>query len=236
MENVWKPAGTFDAKAFSKRLMEAIIDLFTSPPLPRDRAELLVAFGVRLAEASRSINLTRILDPNDMAVRHFLDAYHLLTVLKGTRGPVLDVGCGGGVPGIPLAIFRKNLHLVLIDGTAKKIRYVAQWLEELRLKNAKALHARVEEHLKIHSYAAAITRAAVKPARLLEILSTTGPVVDRLIFMEGAKGEETARTVIPLAARVGYRFDLALPYRLPGMNRDRYLVCFKKSVHPLCRR
>jgi 16S rRNA (guanine527-N7)-methyltransferase len=226
----------FDAKLFSKRLMETLEGLFISPPLPRDRLDKLVAFGTRLAQASRQINLTRILDPEDMAIRHFLDTYQLLNALKGVQGLVLDAGCGGGIPGIPLAIFRQNLPVAMIDGTAKKIRLVVQWIKELGLSNAMASHARAEEHLKNHSYAAVITRAAIKPLKMMEILSATGPVVNHVIFMEGAQGKAKVREMLEPASKAGYVFDLAFPYRLPGLNKDRYLLRFKRANHPPRRR
>ncbi|MHC4945201.1 MAG: 16S rRNA (guanine(527)-N(7))-methyltransferase RsmG [Planctomycetota bacterium] len=185
-------------------------------------------FGAWLAEASLTINLTRILDPEDMAVRHFLDSYQLLKVLKKVKDPVLDAGCGGGVPGIPLAIFRRDIRVVMVDGTAKKIRYVKEWIEALKLQNASAFAERAEEHLRKKRYHAIISRAAVKPESMFEILGSTGPVASRLIFMEGAAGKEKARQLRSQAKQAKYVFDLALPYRLPGLDKERFLICFKR--------
>jgi 16S rRNA (guanine527-N7)-methyltransferase len=163
-----------------------------------------------------------------MAVRHFLDSFQLVKVLKQVTGPVLDAGTGGGVPGIPLAIFRRDLRVVMIDGKEKKIRYVRQWIEELGLKNAKARHARLEEHLKDRGYHTLISRAAVKPAALFQMLDHVGPAVKRVIFMEGKMGPENARKIMGQARVAGYFFDLAYPYDLPGLDNSRYLVCFKQ--------
>lgn len=220
---------TFDKKAFATSLKASTEEVFKGLRLPADRVKKLVRFGVQLAAASTSTNLTRILDPRDMAVKHFLDSYQLIKVLKSVTGPVLDVGTGGGVPGVPLAIFRRDLNVVMIDGTEKKIRFVRQWIKELKLKNAQALHARLEEHLKDHGYHTLISRAAVKPAALFQMLQVIGPAVKHVVFMEGRNGTENARKVMPLARLAGYFFDLAYPYYLPGMDNERYLVCFKKN-------
>jgi len=193
-----EPIEPFDEVAFAEKLARSLEGLFTAPPLPPDRIEKLIAFGARLSRVSREINLTRILDPEAMAVRHFLDSYQLLHVLRESRGPVVDIGSGGGVPGIPLAIFRPDLRVVLIDGTAKKVRYLADWIRELSLSNAAAFHARAEEFLRKKeavSYAL-VTRAAVKPRSMMEILHYAGTVAEKLIFMEGEAGPETGRSVI----------------------------------------
>ena len=86
----------FDAKDFALALEKALGEAFSGIALADKAAAKLIAFGVRLAETSRSINLTRILDPEGMAVRHFLDTYPLLQVLDEPAGPLLDMGTGGG--------------------------------------------------------------------------------------------------------------------------------------------
>ena len=170
------------------------------------------------------------------AVRHFLDTFQLIPLLEGITGPVLDAGTGGGIPGLPLAIFRPDLEVVMIDGTAKKIVYVREWAKALGLEKAGAHHARVENHLKTFGYDALICRAAVKPATMMEILNTTGPCVKDLIFMEGAKGKETARKIAPLARSAGYALAAITSYRLPGLERERYLVTFTRGKKPPRRR
>jgi len=215
---------------YPQRLQEAVEKHFADKGLPPERLLQLVEFGCRLAEASQEINLTRILEPEDMAVRHFLDTFQLIQLLHKTRGPVLDIGTGGGVPGFPLAIMRRDLHIVMIDGTAKKIHCLRDWIKAMGLRNAEARHARAEIHLKAYHYPVAITRAAVKPAAMLELLQTTGPSVEQLIFMEGAAGKGRAKQVLPAARRAGYKLDMALPYRLPGLDRERFLIVFKKQL------
>lgn len=227
---------SFDALAFAEALRIAVDLRFESMHLPLARRDKLVRFGVLLAKASMSINLTRILDPEGMTVSHFLDSSYLLPVLKKMRGPILDVGTGGGVPGIPLAIFRRDLKVVMIDGTGKKIQYVSQWIQELALKNASAFHERAEDHLKTHSYAAVVCRASVKPGAMMEMIRDVRASIKKLVFMEGSKGMEVAREILPLARRAGYSFEQARPYRLPDMRKDRFIVCFKRSRSPRSRR
>ena len=218
----------FDRDAFVHALREAVTRDFAEVKLPEDRMEKLVHYGALLVEASRTVNLTRILDPQDVSLKHFLDTSHLLPLLRGARGPVVDIGTGGGVPGIPLAILRGDLTVHLIDGTAKKIKLLKAWIEELELSNAEAFHVRAEERLRKIRYPVGVLRAAVKPAAMMEILAGTGPALGRILFMEGRDGPERARRLKTKAKKAGYVLDQALPYKLPGMDNDRHIVVFKR--------
>ena len=222
----------FEAAAFREALSKSVESCFEGLPLTAFQADRLVAYGTWLADISRSINLTRILEPQAMAVAHFLDAWQLLPLLEGRSGRVLDAGTGGGVPGIPLAVFRPDLEVVLIDGAAKKIAVVKTCIEMLKLENVRAVHARAEEHLRTRKYEAAVCRAAVKPGAMMEILLHTGPVIKTVIFMEGAKGLETDREIRSQARRAGYRLKHSPSYRLPGMSKDRFLLAYQKRVRP----
>lgn len=218
----------FDAGAYQETLTEEIVSIFSRSRLPLKRIQQLAAFGACLAETSQTLNLTRILEPRDMVIRHFLDSCQLLNVLKKVSGPICDVGTGGGIPGIPLAIFRRDLNVGMIDGRAKKIRFIEDCIQGLKLKNAFACAERAEDHLKKNKYHALLSRAALKPAAMMELLVTTGPAADKVIFMEGVKGKENIKKTQGIARKAGYVFDLAFPYRLPGLDNERFLICYKR--------
>ncbi len=101
-----------------------------------------------LVAANRKINLTRITDPAEGAVRHCADslavaAWRRASGVEGTT--VLDIGTGGGFPAVPLAICRPHWQITAIDGTGKKIRCLEQFIDRLGLTNCRALHRRAEE-------------------------------------------------------------------------------------------
>lgn len=98
-----------------------------------------------LAEQNRFVNLTSVDDPDGIAVKHFADSLSVLTAVEIEKGAMLlDVGTGAGFPGLPLLIARPDLRLTLLDGTLKKLRFAASFLEKTGL-NAEILHARAEE-------------------------------------------------------------------------------------------
>jgi 16S rRNA (guanine527-N7)-methyltransferase len=190
-----------------------------------DQLSQLVEFGARLAERAQLFNLTRLTSPEEMAILHFLDTFFLSRILSPPAGTVIDIGTGPGVPGIPLAILRPDLLVTMIDGTGKKARFVQESVAALDLKNGRALQARAEEHLRSNRYGTGVLRAAVKPARLFEILAETGSPLESVVFMLGADGPRIASAIKSRR----YRRLSAEPYRLPGQRKDRYLVVYQRK-------
>ncbi len=87
-------------------------------------------------------NLTAVRDPLLMVRRHLLDSLSILPWVD--TGPVLDIGTGAGLPGLPLAVARPDLEFTLLDTNGKKIRFVRQAAGELALENVEVVKARIE--------------------------------------------------------------------------------------------
>lgn len=93
---------------------------------------------------NRSVNLTAITDPVEVAVKHFIDTLPLST-LPPPESSVLDIGSGGGFPGIPLKVMRPDLQVMLIDGTRKKVSFQKHIINTLALEDIDARHIRAED-------------------------------------------------------------------------------------------
>jgi 16S rRNA (guanine527-N7)-methyltransferase len=118
--------------------------------------------GQLLMEWNRKINLTAITDPTQVAVKHFLDAIAPLNHIP-SEGRLLDIGSGGGFPGIPLKIMRPSQTMTLIDSVRKKINFVKSVIRLLGLDQIEALHTRAEElrlqNAHAHAYKVIVCRA-----------------------------------------------------------------------------
>jgi 16S rRNA (guanine527-N7)-methyltransferase len=136
--------------------------------LTAEQLKLLGRHVDLLLKWNKSINLTAITDPAEVAEKHVLDSLALVPVLP--QGSLLDAGSGGGFPGIPVAIARPDLEVVLVDSVQKKVAFLKNALAELRLPGVKAVAVRLEgnpsrEDLpRVH---AAVSRAYAGPKEWL---------------------------------------------------------------------
>ena len=214
--------------------------------------ELFGKFGDFLIERNRQFNLTAVDDERGVVVKHFLDslscaAYISDLTTRGaahigdltTRGaahidglpaiaaPVslVDVGTGAGFPGIPLKImFGGALNVTFIDSTAKKINFVKEAVEALRLGGCEAVHARAEEAAK-HAgmrgrYNAATARAVSTLPKLVEYCLPLLAPGGALIAMKGRR--EAAEIEIAQSAQALRRFN----------GKIRHTACFKLPAAP----
>ena len=109
-----------------------------------DQRDLMRTHFEAVVETNRTMNLTRITEPIAAAVKHYVDSLALLLWARD-RGidvkTVLDVGTGAGYPAIPLAVMRPEWAVTAIDGTGKKVRFLAGVAEEMQLANLRLEHA-----------------------------------------------------------------------------------------------
>jgi len=124
------------------------------------------------------VNLTRITDPDDAQLRLLADSLELLRRLPDDARTLIDVGSGGGVPGIPLAIARPELRVTLLDATAKKVRFLADAASDIGLGNVRAIQGRAEELGRDPEYRDRFDVATARAvARLATLVELTLPLV-----------------------------------------------------------
>lgn len=108
--------------------------------------EKFILYKELLQEWNQKINITSITEDKEVDIKHFIDSIiPLKTKLFEGKLKVIDIGTGGGFPGIPLKIMNENLNMVLLDSTNKKIRFLDEVIEKLKLKDIQAIHGRAEE-------------------------------------------------------------------------------------------
>jgi len=149
----------------------------------------------RLLAMNEEMNLTAITDPSIAWERHALDALSLMPHLADVPagGRFVDIGSGGGVPGIPLAIARPDLHVTLIEATQKKARFLAAVSDDLGLSNV-TVHAERAEELATGPlggrFDVVTARAVARLARLVPLVVPFARVGGRLLLIKGQRVEE----------------------------------------------
>jgi 16S rRNA (guanine527-N7)-methyltransferase len=155
-------------REFTERLIETANAFGVQ--IDSEQAALMYRHFESLIDANTRFNLTRITDPLGAAVRQYADsltALPLLTERLGDQGSVVDVGTGGGFPGIPIAIARPDWSVTCIDSTGKKIRFLEEAITVLGLSNVTAIHCRAREWKSEERFDAALLRGVATIRRCL---------------------------------------------------------------------
>ena len=125
--------------------MELIQKYF--PDLNTDQYQQLAQLQELYQDWNQKINVVSRKDVDELMLRHVL---HSLAIAKyiefPARSRVIDIGTGGGFPGIPLAILFPEVDFTLLDSTAKKLKVINEVVEQLKLENVRTVHSRAEEH------------------------------------------------------------------------------------------
>ncbi|MDD4142987.1 MAG: 16S rRNA (guanine(527)-N(7))-methyltransferase RsmG [Bacteroidales bacterium] len=103
----------------------------------------LCNFGDLLLDWNQRLNLTRITDPHEVIVKHFIDSMVLAKFITGVT--FADLGTGAGFPGVPLKILRPDLDIILMDSLKKRLDFIEVVIKTLNLKGVRTVHARVED-------------------------------------------------------------------------------------------
>jgi 16S rRNA (guanine527-N7)-methyltransferase len=156
----------------------------------------LLAFVALLARWNRAYNLTAVRDPLRMVPRHLLDSLSISPFLRGS--PILDLGSGAGLPGIPLAILHPGRRFVLLDSNGKKTRFLRQAVLELALDQVEIVQARMESYRPQEKFATIVSRAVTS---LAELWAAAEPLLERrgrLLVMKGRfPGDELSDLATP---------------------------------------
>ena len=191
--------------------------------LPEGALAKLEAYLALLAKWNRTYNLTAIREPERMVTHHALDSLAVVPRLPQRKGiAVLDVGSGGGLPGIPIAIARPDARVVLVDSASKKAAFLAQAAIELPLPNVEAVAARVEDYAPGRRFDVVISRAFSDLATFARLASPHLAAGGVMLAMKGVHpDEELAELPASVEVVAAHRLDV------PGLEGARHLIVMR---------
>jgi 16S rRNA (guanine527-N7)-methyltransferase len=183
----------------------------------KNQLDALLAFIKLLEKWNKAYNLTSVRNKEEMAKLHILDSLAILPHIKG--GLVADIGTGAGIPGIPLAIFLPETQFTLIDSNSKKTRFVQQAILELKLKNVKVVHARVEKFQTDFLFSTVIMRAF---ANLQDIMQLTKHLIAPEGVLLAMKGQCPDEELVNMTEKYSI-----IPITVPGVDAARCIICIE---------
>ena len=160
-------------------------------PIPEATADTLCAFAQAMLRQNQVMNLTAITEPEKVARLHLLDSLTVLTAVDLAGKSLIDVGCGAGFPGVPLAIGCPEAKITLLDSLGKRVRWLEETLPTLGI-SAECVTARAEEAVaaRRESYDFATSRAVARLNILLELTAPYVRVGGMVVAMKGAAAQE----------------------------------------------
>jgi len=191
--------------------------------LADEQIDKLMAYLTLLQKWNKVYNLTAIRDPEEMLIKHLLDSLAVVPYIKENR--IIDVGTGGGVPGIPLAICFPEKQIDLLDSNSKKTRFLIQAKAELGLVNTQVIHSRVEDYKPEPLYDAVISRAFASIQDMLDWTHHLLPVGGIWWAMKAQKEFEDL-TKLPGLVKVENVIEL----HVPKLEAERMLVKGSKQA------
>lgn len=207
-------------------LADGIAALGLAAQAGADAQAKLLAYLALLDKWNRTHNLTAIREPERMVTHHLLDSLAVLPHLPPQAGlRLIDIGSGGGLPGIPLAIVRQDWQLVLLDGNFKKAAFLRQAAIELPLPNVEVVAARAEDYAPGVAFDIAISRAFSDLAIFAGVARNLLAPGGRLVAMKGVYPHEE---LAQLPAGVGVTATPAL--HVPGLDGARHLVIMERAA------
>jgi 16S rRNA (guanine527-N7)-methyltransferase len=183
--------------------------------------------AVALLQWSKKINLTAIKDPKSVAIKHFVDSLGPASFAIPMQH-VLDVGSGGGFPGLPLKVWNPSLDLTLIDAVRKKISFIQHVIRILKLTGTQAIHGRIEDLARQDGFRPFDT-ILCRAFRDLSFIVTHGlPLLaknGKIIVWKGKLPEEEIEAVrFQFQNEHGGLAIETKPYRLPILDAERTIV------------
>ena len=220
MDNTLLDPQSEQCQILQARLHEAAKEIGIE--LSNDQARSMVAYVALLNKWNKTYNLTAIRKPSAMLERHIIDSISIAPFINNS--PVLDVGTGPGLPGIPLAILNPTKSFVLIDSNIKKTRFITQAVIALGIKNVEVVHARIEQYERTAAFPIVVSRAFTAANNFVQLCSSYLSEHGQLFAMKGTDSKEEVEEIDR-----AFRINQTIKLSVPGCEAQRHLIIIEKA-------
>ena len=211
-----------------KKTLEAGLPL-VGLELSQEQKDTLCAFGVAMVKQNEVMNLTGITDDKGVANLHLLDSLTVMASAPLAGKTLIDVGCGAGFPGVPLAI-ASGAKITLLDSLGKRMKWLEEILPQLGIE-AECITARAEEAIttRRESYDYATSRAVARLNILLELTAPYVKVGGCVLAMKGMAAKEELAEAQNAIKKLGLKLEEVREFPIDGTN---HAVIVLRKVAP----
>ena len=213
-------------REFEKYLAKMNISLL------KEQYEQFYAYMELLIEWNEKMNLTAITDPKEIILKHFVDSLTITKYVEEGKS-IIDMGTGAGFPGIPIKIYRKDVKVVLADSLNKRIKFLDEVIDKLKLENVETIHCRAEELGKNKQYREkfdyATSRAVANLSTLSEYLMPFVKLNGKCIFMKTIEVEEELEKAKKAIKTLGGKIEKVDKFEIPESDLGRSIIIVKKE-------
>ena len=195
-----------------------------------ETADRLCAFGAAVVEQNAVMNLTAITEPDAVAKLHLLDSLTVLTVEKLAGKTIIDVGCGAGFPGVPVAIACPEAKVTLLDSLGKRVHWLETILPQLGV-SARCITARAEEAVAEHreKFDFATSRAVARLNILLELTAPYVRVGGAVLALKGSAAREELEEAKGAVRKLGLKVEKIQDFSIDGATHS--VIVLRKIAH-----
>lgn len=204
--------------------------------LSEEQKEMFYEYMNILLDWNQKINLTTIIEPEDIIIKHFIDSLTVLKYIKNEKINIIDIGTGAGFPGIPIKIVNDLNNITLLDSLNKRIVFLQNVINELKLKDIVAVHSRAEEYIKLEKreiYDVAVSRAVANMSTLLEYLLPYVKINGICICMKGPNIEEELKNSKKALNILGGKIINIDNFSLPDGSKRNIIIVKKVKNTPI---
>ena len=211
-----------------KTLKEGLTKLGLS--LPAERQQKLCAFARAMVKQNEVMNLTAITEDTQVAKLHLLDSLTVLCCADLRGKTLIDVGCGAGFPGVPLAIACPEAKITLLDSLGKRVKWLEETLPQLGIE-AECVTARAEEAVaqRRETYDYATSRAVARLNILLELTAPYVKVGGAVLAMKGAAAKEELNECAGAIKKLGLQLEEVREFPVDGAS---HAVIILRKIAP----
>ncbi len=201
--------------------------------LDTQHVQQMETFLTLFQKTNQQLNLSAIRDEQDIKVKHLLDSLHIGALAEMNEGQrVLDLGTGGGFPGMPLKIMHPGAEMVFLDATGKKLRFIESAAGTIGMDGVYYLHSRAEDAGQDPRYRGTfdlvLARAVAYLPVLLEFALPLLRVGGRLASAKGAGVDDEVHDSARALRLLGGKVESVKTYQLPGIAEERSVILIRK--------